>query len=986
MGSVSLAFDERLERRVALKTIRDLRADDGEARVRFWREARALAALRHPGIVEVYELGEADGALFIAMEYVDGEPLAARLGARWPCSEALEVVRQAASALGAAHAAGLVHRDVKPSNLLIESKSGHLRVIDFGLARHASGDDRITSTGAAVGTPAYMAPEQVHGDPVSPATDVFALGTLLYTLLSGTHPFRRESTGATAAAVAGAIHRPLSALGAVPADVAALVEACLSVSPDARPRDGAQLAERLAWLLAAALEGAASPPGAPIATSDHSAARHGVSGAPNSRATAELVESETGPTRLLATSAEGRSRRQVAAVVAGALGALAVGWAVLRFNDERPASSDAAQVPALSSEAERRAHTLEPSPPPGPEQARDLGVAATGVAADPGRAETAAVRSRPPSDPSGGVDLAPLLPGLQRPVVAVLEFEGVAGPVISEVTRAALQGAPERLVAASLEVVVGNPPGLASLTREGRALGHVDLAVRGRREGRALRVELLLPPQDTPARVVDLVDEDPVRLGRATAAAVAKALGTAFEEPAGIQANADAWAAYHAARLALHVADDAKVSENLAWALRLAPDFAEARALELQGLRAEGRLDDLARRAAQLAQLPSCPERLRDFAAAAEAHARGDAVTALRRLEAHLERWPLDLDARSYLLVVRFFASGVLDLGEVERHAVALLQIAPRNEEGASRLIRALGFRGRGAEIHPLLERLRVSLDDPDIAAEAALFSGRPGAAALFDKALTAEPGNLYAEHMGLAARILDGQCAEATQRALARITRVTTLGRDSNLDWTFSLAHQGLLCDARWDAARALRARWRDHSASGRAQCDAAEARLGLAEGRPAAEVEAELERRLASASPNDRPQLLRTYARVASSRERVDAERRRAEAASFDLDATEALRRANYQAGKLLAARNAWLGKAAAAEIKKLAAEAVLPWTDVRGEGDLAVAVETRMIEAELLDALGEKHQRYEALAALGYPRLWVNDLISTARARAR
>lgn len=197
MGIVFSALDERLDRSLAIKVIRGEVAGDSAAR-RFWREARAAAAVNHPNICQVYEVGEHDGQLFIAMELLEGESLDERLerGAL-PVNEAVPVALGILSALDALHGRGLVHRDLKPSNVFLTEHG--VKLLDFGLARpvtasdaaeDASGD--LTRPGVLVGTPRYMAPEQVDGTELGPATDVFAAGALLFEMLAGRPAFEGQ--------------------------------------------------------------------------------------------------------------------------------------------------------------------------------------------------------------------------------------------------------------------------------------------------------------------------------------------------------------------------------------------------------------------------------------------------------------------------------------------------------------------------------------------------------------------------------------------------------------------------------------------------------------------------------------------------------------------------------------------------------------------------------------------------------------------------
>jgi predicted Ser/Thr protein kinase len=190
MGTVYLAHHDLLDRVVALK-IPDLHS--ANARERFLREARIAAGLRHANICPVHEVGEIDGVPFLTMAYIDGRPLSelVRPGEPWPQDHACELVRKLALALDAAHGHGVIHRDLKPGNVLVDSR-GEPVITDFGLAlRTGPADPRLTEPGALVGTPAYMAPEQVEGDAesVGARTDIYALGVVLYELLTGRRPY-----------------------------------------------------------------------------------------------------------------------------------------------------------------------------------------------------------------------------------------------------------------------------------------------------------------------------------------------------------------------------------------------------------------------------------------------------------------------------------------------------------------------------------------------------------------------------------------------------------------------------------------------------------------------------------------------------------------------------------------------------------------------------------------------------------------------------
>jgi serine/threonine-protein kinase len=204
MGSVWRAEDTLLERPIALKFLPEALASVPDARHRLLREARAASALDHPGIATVYDAGEADGLVYIALQYVDGETVGDRvIRGRLPIAEAAHVARCAAESIGHAHSRGVLHRDITARNIMV-ARDGRVLVVDFGLAL-PEGKTRLTTTGAAMGTAAYMAPEVAQGGKADRRTDVYGLGVVLYEMLTGTLPFTGERSEALLYAV---VHEP----------------------------------------------------------------------------------------------------------------------------------------------------------------------------------------------------------------------------------------------------------------------------------------------------------------------------------------------------------------------------------------------------------------------------------------------------------------------------------------------------------------------------------------------------------------------------------------------------------------------------------------------------------------------------------------------------------------------------------------------------------------------------------------------------------
>ena len=191
MGVVYKAEDTDLDRPVALKFLADHLLRDEESRKRFIREAKAAAALDHPNICTVHEIGEADGHTFLAMAYVTGQTVKKKIESRpLELKEALSIATQTAEGLDEAHESGIVHRDIKPENLMVNDR-GQVKIMDFGLAQLAA-RTKLTQKGTTLGTLDYMSPEQVQGEPTDHRTDIWSLGVVIYEMVTGQLPFKGD--------------------------------------------------------------------------------------------------------------------------------------------------------------------------------------------------------------------------------------------------------------------------------------------------------------------------------------------------------------------------------------------------------------------------------------------------------------------------------------------------------------------------------------------------------------------------------------------------------------------------------------------------------------------------------------------------------------------------------------------------------------------------------------------------------------------------
>ncbi len=258
MAEVWEAFDEGLHRSVAVKVVRDEIAGEAEFRERFIREARLAAQLEHPRILPIYDFGTEAGVTYLVMPLLPGGSLKERIQGPMAADEAIEALASIAAALDHAHARGVLHRDVKPSNVLVDA-SGSLLLADFGLAKNTAVSSELTAAGMVVGTPAYMAPEQAIGKPVDSRADQYALAIVAFELLTGRTPFRSESPFAVLDKhLREAPPPPSSFVSGIPWTVDAVLARALSKQPEERYGTCREMVEALAAALGASMPARAS--------------------------------------------------------------------------------------------------------------------------------------------------------------------------------------------------------------------------------------------------------------------------------------------------------------------------------------------------------------------------------------------------------------------------------------------------------------------------------------------------------------------------------------------------------------------------------------------------------------------------------------------------------------------------------------------------------------------------------------------------------
>ena len=263
MGKVYLAHDPRIDRQVALKVLHKQHLSSHQITKRFIKEAKAIGRLSHPGIVSVYDVGKDHGTIYIAMEYLEGKPLNKEVKSKaFDIASIVRIGRQVAAALDYAHQKGIVHRDIKPSNLMI--KDHQVKLTDFGIAHFEDASQTLrTRSGDILGTPAYMSPEQVAGQPVDKRSDLYSLGVILYELLVGQRPFKEKTLTALFKAISEhKVIPPKKANPSLPKELSLLVLKSMQKNPDRRYQSGAELASDLSAFIPEAVPDARRQKGA----------------------------------------------------------------------------------------------------------------------------------------------------------------------------------------------------------------------------------------------------------------------------------------------------------------------------------------------------------------------------------------------------------------------------------------------------------------------------------------------------------------------------------------------------------------------------------------------------------------------------------------------------------------------------------------------------------------------------------------------------
>ncbi len=330
MGEVWRAVDELLGREVAVKLLRQHVAADPEFRQRFRTEARITASLVDPHVAQVFDYGEQPDGAYLVMELVPGEPLSAILARHGTLSPetTLDLISQVARGLAAAHRAGIIHRDIKPGNLLV-NEAGLVKITDFGIAR-ATQAAPVTRTGTVLGTAQYVSPEQAMGERLTPSTDIYSLGVVAYECLVGHPPFVADTQVAIALMHLNEPPPPL--LGHVPAQVRELVMAMLAKSPEQRPASADELSDRAYWLRESLATG--GPAGPADSSTDLGTLTNPAGWAVQKTGAAAAGAAAAGP-----GGGEGPQHNPAMLLLLGVAAAAAIGIIVLVFASFRPPAS-----------------------------------------------------------------------------------------------------------------------------------------------------------------------------------------------------------------------------------------------------------------------------------------------------------------------------------------------------------------------------------------------------------------------------------------------------------------------------------------------------------------------------------------------------------------------------------------------------------------------------------------------------------------------
>jgi serine/threonine-protein kinase len=425
MSEVWCAVDRKLERRVALKLLAP-QADTS----RFEREAHAVASLAHPNVVRLYDYGEDATKPYIVLEFLSGGTLADRLRGDQPLGdgETLSIAGDVAAALADAHAYGIVHRDVKPANVLFDDE-GRAKLADFGIACFVFGAGTVTEAGTLIGTASYMSPEQAAGEAATPASDVYSFGVILYQMLTGGLPFEAADPLALAALHRTASPPPVSLQrSGIPPELETTTTAALAKSPADRPADGRALL--------AALGGLADT-GASAAT--HMPAAVHTSPAVTAADTAALTAADTAALTAPARRPEGRKRPLL--LGATALAALALAGVVLALVVSRPGGSSPGQItfPGASDAKAKPPTTTTPSTPVTGAPARSP---QTSTRSKTPRAATTPPRTAQPTAQRGAGGTTPSPATTGRPTTATQPAVSTEATTVSGTTTADTTTAP----------------------------------------------------------------------------------------------------------------------------------------------------------------------------------------------------------------------------------------------------------------------------------------------------------------------------------------------------------------------------------------------------------------------------------------------------------------------------------------------------------------------------------------------------------------